>query len=74
MLLGNPGAATGFAFLAGFVLDRLQRIPASGEMLRHDGWLLEVVEMDRRRIATLRLHEPWESVQSRLRASRGATL
>ena len=60
--------------LAGFVLDRLQRIPSPGEMLRHDGWRLEVVEMDRRRIATLRLHEPWESVQARLRAERGATL
>ena len=70
--------ACGFEFpeghyetLAGFVLDRLQRIPSAGEILRHDGWRIEVVEMDRRRIATVRLHEPWASVQARLRAARG---
>ena len=57
--------------LAGFVLDRLQRVPAAGEMFRHDGWRIEVVEMDRRRVDTLRLHEPWASVQARLR--RGKT-
>ncbi|MGI9625182.1 MAG: hemolysin family protein, partial [Acidimicrobiales bacterium] len=44
--------------LAGFVLDQLQRIPSAGEILRHDGWRIEVVEMDRRRIATLRLSAP----------------
>ena len=53
--------------LAGFVLDRLQRIPAEGEVFRHDGWRIEVVEVDGLRVATLRLHEPWTSVQARLR-------
>lgn len=53
--------------LAGFVLERLQRVPVAGEMFRHAGWRVEVVEMDQRRVETLRLHEPWESVQDRLR-------
>ncbi len=44
--------------LAGFVLDRLQRIPSVGEVFRQDGWRIEVLEMDRRRIATVRLNEP----------------
>ncbi len=72
--------ACGFEFaegpyetLAGFVLDRLQRIPIAGEVFRHDGWRIEVVEMDRHRIATLRLHEPGESVQARLRRQREQT-
>ncbi len=53
--------------LAGFVLDHLQRVPSEGEVFRFDGWRIEIVEMDRRRIATVRLHEPWSSVQARLR-------
>jgi CBS domain containing-hemolysin-like protein len=72
--------ACGFAYpqgnyetLAGFVLDRLQRVPTTGEMLRHDGWRVEVLDMDRQRIATLRLHEPWTSVQARLRRGREGT-
>jgi len=44
--------------LAGFALDRLQRIPVEGEIFTHDGWRLEVVEMDRLRIATIRLSAP----------------
>lgn len=41
--------------LAGFVLDQLQRVPAKGEILDHDGWRLEIAEMDRWRIAELQL-------------------
>ncbi len=52
--------------LAGFILDALQRIPVEGEVLRVDGWQLEVVEMDRNRIASVRLHEPWQQLQARL--------
>ena len=70
--------ACGFEFpkgryepIAGFVLDRLQRIPSVGEVFRENGWRIEVVEMDRKRIETLRLHEPWSSVQSRIRRSAG---
>ncbi len=44
--------------LAGFALDVLQRIPNEGELFTHEGWRFEVVEMDRRRIASLRLTPP----------------
>lgn len=41
--------------LAGFVLDRLGRIPDEGDDFEHDGWRIEVVTRDRRRVARLRL-------------------
>ncbi|ASO19795.1 CBS domain containing-hemolysin-like protein [Actinoalloteichus hoggarensis] len=41
--------------LAGFVLDRLGRIPDVADEVRLDGWLLTVLRMDRRRIAELRV-------------------
>ena len=41
--------------IAGFVLDRLGHLPEPGERVVHDGWTVEVREMDRRRIASLRL-------------------
>jgi CBS domain containing-hemolysin-like protein len=44
--------------LAGFILDRLGHLPVAGERLAHDGWDLEVLEMDRRRVAAVRLTEP----------------
>lgn len=44
--------------LAGFALDRLGRIPDPGDGFHHDGWRLEVAEMDRLRIATMRLVAP----------------
>jgi CBS domain containing-hemolysin-like protein len=44
--------------LAGFVLDRLGHIPDVGEAVEFDGWTLEVVTMDRRRIAEVRVSEP----------------
>lgn len=44
--------------LAGFVLDRLGRIPAEGDGLFYEGWWIEVAEMDRRRIARVRLRAP----------------
>jgi len=57
--------ATGFAIpegdyetLAGFVLDRLGHIPAPGETFELDGWRVEVVEMDRLRVALVRLVAP----------------
>ena len=40
-----------FETLAGFLLDRLDRIPEGGEHVSHDGWELKVVEMDGRRIS-----------------------
>lgn len=36
--------------LAGFVIDRLQHLPTTGEVLEIDGWRLEIVDMDGRRI------------------------
>ncbi len=41
--------------LAGFVLDRLGRIPAVGDALEVDGWSVEVADMDRRRVSEVRL-------------------
>ncbi len=44
--------------VAGFVLDRLGRVPGPGDSLEHEGWQIQVVEMDGRRIASLRLEAP----------------
>lgn len=44
--------------LAGFVLERLGRIPTGGETVEYDGWTLEVREMDGRRIASVRCVAP----------------
>lgn len=44
--------------LAGFVLERLDRIPRGGEQFTYEGWLVQVVEMDRRRVARVRLTAP----------------
>ncbi len=57
--------ATGFLMpegayetLAGLMLDRLGHIPRPGEVAVVDGWRLEVVAVDRLRIATVRLVAP----------------
>jgi CBS domain containing-hemolysin-like protein len=44
--------------VAGFVLDRLGHIPDVGESFRYDGWLIDVVERDRLRVAGVRLVAP----------------
>ena len=44
--------------LAGFVLARLGRIPDVGEAFDEGGWRLEVTEMDRLRVASVRLTAP----------------
>ena len=44
--------------VAGFILDRLGRIPADGDGFSYEGWWIEVAEMDRRRIARVRLRAP----------------
>ena len=36
--------------LAGFVIDHLQHLPTTGETLETDGWRLEIVDMDGRRV------------------------
>jgi len=64
-------AATGFEMpegefetLAGLVLDQLGHIPEPGEMVELEGWRLEVVAMDRLRIATVRIVAPVEGADS----------
>jgi CBS domain containing-hemolysin-like protein len=54
--------ATGFEMpdgayetLAGMVVERLGRIPSTGDSVVLDGWTITVVEMDRHRVAELRL-------------------
>jgi len=44
--------------IAGFVLQQLGRIPSAGDGVHYDGWTIEVVEMDRLRIASLQLIAP----------------
>lgn len=44
--------------LAGFVLDQLGRIPVEGDCFLHGSWQVQVLEMDRRRVATVRLSAP----------------
>ncbi|MDQ4026369.1 MAG: hypothetical protein M3217_12920, partial [Actinomycetota bacterium] len=55
---GEVEDATGFAMpeghydtLAGFLLDRLDRIPLPGDHVSYAGWEFKVVEMEGRRIA-----------------------
>ena len=57
--------ATGFVMpegeyetLAGLMLDRLGQIPEPGEMCTVDGWRLEVVAMERLRVASVRVVAP----------------
>ena len=51
--------------LAGFVLDRLGHLPVPGESIEHDGWAIEVRELDRRRISSVRLVAPSEVGEER---------
>jgi len=44
--------------IGGFALDKLQRIPTEGEVFRYREWKIEVMEMDRLRIAKVRLTAP----------------
>jgi CBS domain containing-hemolysin-like protein len=44
--------------LAGFVLQRLGRLPQPTAMVEHEGWKIEVVAVEGRRIATLRIVLP----------------
>ena len=44
--------------VAGFLLDQLGHLPVEDETVHHDGWDLTVAEMDRHRIATVRVRPP----------------
>lgn len=50
-LLGlQPPAARSYETVAGFVLDILQHLPATGEHVASQGWRFEVVDLDGRRV------------------------
>lgn len=49
--------------LAGFLLDRLARIPSVGEHIEDAGWRFEIVEMDAHRIASVRVTPPEREAQ-----------
>jgi len=49
--------------LAGLVLDQLGQIPTPGDMCTVEGWRLEVVAMERLRIASVRVVAPPEEIQ-----------
>lgn len=46
--------------LAGYIYQRLSRVPRRGETLDEDGWRLEVVQVDRHRIRRVRITPPGE--------------
>jgi putative hemolysin len=53
-----------YATLAGFVMARLGRLPRTHDRVSQDGWVVEVVEVDGRRAARVRLTPPEESPQT----------
>lgn len=57
--------------IAGFVLDRMGRVPDEGDRLMVDGWMLEVVAMDDLRIASVQIVHP-AGMTPHVAQSRGA--
>ena len=55
------GAGFGLATLGGYLLTHLGRVPAVGERVEIDGLLMEVLEVERRRIHKVRIM-PGETV------------
>ncbi len=49
--------------VAGFILDQLGHIPVEGESFSFEGWDLEIVAMDRLRIASVQIVTPAEERQ-----------
>jgi len=47
----------GFETLAGFALWRLEHLPEAGERMEFQGWRFTVLEMDRRRVARVRIEK-----------------
>ncbi len=63
-LSGLALPAGAFETLAGFVVSRLDHIPAVGDEVLWRGWRLVVLEMDRRRVARVAVHPgPPDEVQ-----------
>jgi CBS domain containing-hemolysin-like protein len=44
-----------FATIAGFILHETGRFPAEGEQVRWNGWVMEILQMDGKRIGKVRL-------------------
>jgi putative hemolysin len=44
-----------YSTLAGFVLDKMGKIPQAGEYVDHEGWRIEVLEMEGNRIKELKI-------------------
>jgi len=55
----------GFETLAGFLLFRLGRIPQTGESVEYEGRRYTVLEMERNRIARVRIEKTAEPIESR---------
>jgi putative hemolysin len=52
----DPAADEGnYDTVAGFILEQLGRIPATGEHFEWRGWKFEIVDMDDRRIDKVRV-------------------
>jgi CBS domain containing-hemolysin-like protein len=47
----------GFETLGGFALWRLGEVPKGGEVFEYEGWRFKILEMDRRRIGTVRVEK-----------------
>jgi CBS domain containing-hemolysin-like protein len=44
-----------YTSLAGYLLSRLGRMPSTGEVLIHDGWQMQVLDVDGQRIRAVRI-------------------
>ncbi len=47
--------STDYSTLAGFLMQRLERIPAVGDTVDYEGWRFEVTEMEENRIKTVKI-------------------
>ena len=59
--LGVDFEADGFETISGLIYSILGRIPASGEVIEHNGLKLEVVKADTRKIEVIRITRLEES-------------
>jgi putative hemolysin len=49
-----------YATIAGYVIAEIGRLPQPGDTVEHDGYVMEVVEVDGRRAARIRITPPPE--------------
>lgn len=60
---GAPVPDGEYVTLGGFVLDLLGKIPATGDVLAHEGWTFRITRMDRRRVAKVVIQSPSATVE-----------